>query len=218
MDKVLPIWKPINISSYDIIRKIKSINNTFKIGHCGTLDPFAEGIVLVCTGKYTKKVETYMDYDKTYIAEIILGVETDTLDHTGIPIKKNSSTIKLCKRDIIKVLSNYIGDINQIPPYFSAKKINGVKMYDFARNDIFIRKKPFKVRVNSIDLLEYSNNFIIIEVNCCRGTYIRSLARDIAYDLNTYGHLSKLQRFSIGEFNKDNSISLNQLESCISTN
>ena len=106
----------------------------------------------------------------------------------------------------------------QIPPYFSAKKINGIKMYDFARKDIFIKPKPFKIKIHYIDLIKYSKDLITLKINCAKGTYIRSLARDIAYDLKTFGHLTKLHRTSIGQFNKTNSLSMKELESCISIN
>ena len=215
IDKVLPIWKPKNISSYDIIRKLKSIYGQIKVGHCGTLDPFAEGIVIICIGKYTKMTENFMNYDKSYIAEISLGNETDTLDNTGQIIKISNKKLKLNKNIIINVLNKYKGEIQQIPPYFSAKKICGVKMYNLARKDIFIRTKPFKVTINTIDLIKFNSKSINIKINCNKGTYIRSLARDICYDLGTCGYLSKLERYSVGSFKKENSISYNNLESCL---
>ena len=216
MNKVLSVWKPKNITSYDIIRKVKSINNSFKIGHCGTLDPFAEGIVILCFGEYTKRINQYMNYNKTYLATIKLGCETDTLDNTGEIIKSNKDKLQFNREDLSKILSKYIGEIYQIPPYFSAKKINGIRMYRYARNDIFIKPKPFKIKINSIDVIDFTCDTICLKIDCEKGTYIRSLARDISYELNTFGYLSKLERISIGNFNKDNSLSLKELESCIS--
>ena len=218
MNKVLAIWKPKDISSYDVVRKVKSIYRDVKVGHCGTLDPFAEGIVIVCTGQYTKQTEDFMNFEKTYVADISIGIETDTLDHTGKEIKSSNKKIMLDNKNINHVLNNYIGKIKQIPPYYSAKKICGVKMYDLARRDIFIRTKPFTVQINKIDLIDYNNKSIRIKISCNKGTYIRSLARDICYDLGTYGYLSKLERCSIGEYNKDNSISYNKLDTCLSIN
>ena len=215
MDKIFSVWKPKDITSYDVVRKIKSIYDGVKVGHCGTLDPFAEGIIIVCTGQYTKMTNDFMNLDKTYIADITIGNETDTLDCTGQIIKKSDKKLKLNKSVISKILHKYIGTIKQIPPYFSAKKICGVKMYDLARKDIFIRTKPFKVKINSINLLQYTDNYIQIKINCNKGTYIRSLARDICYDLGTFGYLSQLKRCSLGEYTKDNSISYDQLEICL---
>jgi len=215
MDKVVPVWKPKDITSYDVVRKVKSIYKNVKVGHCGTLDPFAEGIVIICTGDYTKNTSNYMDFDKTYIAEISIGNETDTLDNTGKIIKVSDKKLKLNKDIILEVLNNYIGEINQIPPYFSAKKVCGIKMYDLARKDIFIRTKPYKVTINNIKLLKFDATSIKIKVNCNKGTYIRSLARDICYDLGTYGYLSNLERSSIGNYTKENSISYKKLDLCL---
>ena len=215
MDRVVPVWKPKDITSYDVVRKIKSIYKNVKVGHCGTLDPFAEGIVIICTGDYTKNTLNYMNFDKTYIAEISIGNETDTLDNTGKVIKVSDKKLKLDRDIILEVLNNYIGEINQIPPYFSAKKVCGIKMYDLARKDIFIRTKPFKVTINNIKLLKFNDTSIKIKVNCNKGTYIRSLARDICYDLGTYGYLSNLERSSIGVYTKENSILYKKLDLCL---
>ena len=218
MNKVFSVWKPVDATSYDVIRKIKSNFNNIKIGHCGTLDPFAEGILIICTGSFTKKTSKYMEFSKTYVADIKIGEETDTLDLTGKVIKKNKTTPKICSLNIINAIKKFTGEIFQTPPYFSAKKIHGVKMYSLARNDIFIRTKPFKVRINYIKLISFDNSVITLKINCNKGTYIRSLARDIAYELGTYGYLSKLKRTSIGDFNKKNSISFKDLDLCTSIN
>jgi len=213
MNKVFSVWKPANITSYDIIRKIKTFNNSYRIGHCGTLDPFAEGVVVICMGESTKKSHIYMNQEKQYIAKIIFGKETDTLDLTGAVIK-TCDTPKFDSSTFTEILQNFKGEINQVPPYYSAKKINNIKMYDFARNDIFIKLKPVKVFVNNIKLINLSQNGALIEINCNKGTYIRSLARDIAYKLGTYGYLESLERISVGEFNKQNSIKFKDLSSC----
>ena len=142
MDKVFSVWKPVEATSYDVIRKIKSNFNNIKIGHCGTLDPLAEGILIICTGSFTKKTNKYMEFSKTYVADIKIGEETDTLDITGKVIKKNKNTTKIDSLNIKNAIKKFTGDILQVPPYFSAKKIHGVKMYSLARNDIFIRRNP----------------------------------------------------------------------------
>ena len=206
MDKVLAIWKPKDMTSFDVVKKIQKFIPNEKIGHCGTLDPFAQGILIICIGKYTKDVAHYMNHKKKYIATIKLGSETDTLDLTGKIIKESNKKNNFNENNIIKILNKFKGTINQIPPYFSAKKINGIKLYTFARKDIFIRKKSIPVQVHDINLLSFSSNKLIIDIECGKGTYIRSLGRDIAYSLNTYGYLHDLSRVCIGEFNENNSI------------
>ena len=218
MNKVLAVWKPTNISSFDVIRKIKSYNKSLKIGHCGTLDPFAEGVLIICIGSFTKKVDYYMSQSKKYIASIIFGKETDTLDLTGRFIKSTNPLKKIKLADIELIMNNFIGTTPQIPPYFSAKKINNIKMYEFARNDIFIRAKPVDVHIPNIKILDFCNNILTLDIECSKGTYIRSLARDIAYSLDTYGYLNSLARTSIGDFNEKNSIKFKDLEKCMFIN
>ena len=213
MNDIFSVWKPVNITTYDILRKIKKISNIKKIGHCGTLDPFAEGIVIVCKEKATKESLFYMNKNKKYRAHIKFGAETDTLDKTGEIIKRHSD-VCLDPKAISKSLESFIGTISQIPPYYSAKKINNVKMYDLARKQIFIRLKPVNVEVENIKLVDFFDNSAIIEVECKKGTYIRSLARDIAYANGTFGYLESLVRTSIGEFNESNSFYYEDLKEC----
>ena len=215
MDKIISIWKPSDITSFDVIRRIKKQIKGIKIGHCGTLDPFAEGILVICIGKYTKEVEKIMSYRKVYKAKLQLGLETDTLDPTGNIIKKNNSSIIINNKILNNVIKNFIGDIPQTPPYYSANKINGIKLYDFAGKDIFIRKHPKVVKIHSINVGSYTNNEINLTITCGRGTYIRALGRDIAYQLNTYGYIKSLQRLEVGEYTKNNSINLEDLDKCL---
>ena len=218
MNKVLSVWKPTNISSFDVIRKIKSYNKSLKIGHCGTLDPFAEGVLIICIGSFTKKVDYYMSQSKRYLASIVLKEETDTLDLTGRVIKSSSRLKNIKRTDIETIIQTFIGITPQIPPYFSAKKINNIKMYEFARNDIFIRAKPSLVNISSIEIIQFHDKGLTLDIKCSKGTYIRSLARDIAYKLNTFGHLNSLARTSIGDFNEKNSIKFKDLEKCMFMN
>ena len=211
VDEVLSIWKPKDISSFDVVRRVKIIKKSKQVGHCGTLDPFAEGILVVCIGKYTKNVDDFMNCKKHYKAKILLGSETDTLDIEGEVIRKNSPT-NVTEDNIIKTLSTFKGNLNQIPPYFCAKKIHGVKMYKLARKDIFIKRIPSNVFVEDISFIDYSNKVLTISISCGKGTYIRSLARDIAYSLGTYGHLTYLERYQVGDFTKNNSITLKELK------
>ncbi len=214
MDKVLSIWKPKDVSSFDVIRKVKKILPGLKIGHCGTLDPFAEGVLILCTGNLTKDSSSYVNLNKTYLARVIFGEETDTLDRTGTVIKKASFT-KFEKKYINSKLKDFIGKIDQVPPAYSAKKINGVKMYILARKNIFIKRKPSTVVVYSIEIKKINNNKMDLLISCGKGTYIRSLARDIAYSLNTYGYVDRLQRISVGDFDKTNSIKFEDINQCL---
>jgi len=217
MKEIISIWKPENITSYDVIRKIKHFDSSLKIGHCGTLDPFASGILLICIGSNTKNVSDYMNLQKTYEATIKLNIETDTLDNTGKIIKIKSNPIRFNEDDIKKCFIKLTGNkIFQVPPFFSAKKFYGIKMYKFARKDIFIRRKPSIVSIDSIKLLEFSNNFIKIKIKCGKGVYVRSVARDLANCLNTFGHLTKLVRTDIGKYNFSNSHNIEDLKNVCS--
>lgn len=212
MKDLIPVWKPTNMTSYDVIRKIQSINSEIKVGHCGTLDPFASGVLLLCFGKNTKNISKFMLLNKVYHATINLNEETDTLDLTGKTIKKKNKSIKITKKNIEKSILELTGiNTSQIPPYFSAKKFHGLKMYEYARNDIFIRRKPSLVNIHSISLKGYSDTAIKIKVNCGKGVYIRSIARDLAYKLKTYGYLKELVRSEIGDYNISNCYQIEDL-------
>ena len=210
-DQVLSIWKDIGMTSYDVVAAVKKKTKERKVGHCGTLDPFADGIVLICTGNQTKKIDSFMELDKEYIANIVLGHETDTLDNTGIVMYQNRN-LNLNDKKIIKVLNRFKGETYQTPPYFSALKFKGIPLYKYARKGIFIRKKPRKIFIYDIKLLNFKDNTIQIQVKCGKGTYIRALARDIAYELGTYGSLDGLSRISLGPYNKKNSIKVGDIK------
>lgn len=211
MNKVIPVWKERGISSYDVIRKIKKNISGVKIGHCGTLDPFAEGMMLVCTGAKTKKVQELMSYDKVYEAKIFIGKETDTLDITGEVIKEDDFLIR-DNNDLKAILEEFRGKVMQSPPYFSAVKLNGIRLYKFARKDIYIRKKPREVFINNIELLKYDKNTIDIRISVGKGFYIRSFAKDFAEKLGTFGYLLELKRVSIGPFDESTIIDIENLQ------
>ena len=212
-NQVLSVWKDPGMTSYDVVNLIKKKKNISKVGHCGTLDPFARGVLLICTGNETKNINNFMDLDKEYVADISFGYETDTLDNTGMIIKQkaNCNNTEVCKNKIEEILNGFIGYSKQVPPYFSALKFKGIPLYKYARKGVFIRKKARSVFIENLNLLEVKNNNIKIHIKCGKGTYIRSLARDIAYKMNTYGHLSGLSRVSLGPYNKDNSIRVDEI-------
>ena len=209
---VISVWKPPGITSYDVIRSIKRFHgNISKIGHCGTLDPFAEGILIICTGDESKNASKYVDLPKTYIAEIIFGSETDTLDSTGSVIKADHNKCKITIKDVESALSKFSKSYIQSPPYYSAKKINGVKMYKLARNQIFIRLKGVEVDIYDLSIINYSDMQLKIKIKCGAGTYVRSLARDIAYELNTFAYVDKLVRMKVGNYEEKNSITFKDI-------
>ena len=215
-DNIFPIWKPIDWTSFDVVKKVKKQLGIEKVGHTGTLDPFAEGILLICTGNYTKKTEEFMDMEKEYVATINLGTETDTLDITGEII--NTKDVTLLDKNIVSdTLSNFIGTIDQVPPAYSAVKINGQPLYKYARSGIFIRKKPRKIKIYNIELLDVINNLIKIKVTSGRGVYIRSLAYDISVKLNNIGYLQNLQRTRIGKYCKKDCLDINGISKWMST-
>ncbi|MFL2988662.1 tRNA pseudouridine(55) synthase TruB [bacterium] len=208
---IVSVWKRPDWTSNDIIKYLKPFIRPLKVGHAGTLDPFAEGILVVCTGKMTKKVSTIMEMEKEYVVDIVLGKRTDTLDSTGkITARKKCPSLNV--KIIDKVLNQFIGEIDQIPPMFSALKHKGKRMYSLARKGIKIKQNPRKIIIHSIELLSYKDNFISIKVICGKGTYIRSLARDIGHKLNTEGYVDSLVRSRVGSFDRLASISAEDLK------
>ena len=197
---IIPFWKPKNIYSNDIVRFISKTYNV-KVGHAGTLDPFAEGVLVVCTGSETKKASLIQLKPKTYLARIKLGEETDTLDSDGEVIRKKN--IQKLDIDTIKnTIKKFKGEIDQRPPAFSALRKNNVRRYTLARKDIYLILKARKIKILSIKLISFKSPYINLEIKCGKGTYIRALARDIGKALNTYGYLYSLKRLNIGSFDK----------------
>ena len=212
-DNVFPIWKPEMMTSSEVVRQVKNKLNLDRVGHCGTLDPFAEGIIIVVSGKETLSADKYVSTIKTYLATIVLGEKTDTLDRLGSVIYKDSNVKDYSYNQIEKVLGKFIGTIKQRPPSFSAKRINGIRLYKLARRDIFIHLKPVDITIDQIRLISVNKNKISIEVKSYKGAYIRQLANDIAKELGTVGYLESLTRTTIGKFNSENAIQLKEIHS-----
>lgn len=203
MNGILLIDKPKGITSRDVINQICKTLNTKKVGHTGTLDPLATGVMVVCIGKYTKLVEILTNYNKTYEAEIILGTLTDTLDITGNVIKEENVHIE--KERIINTLKNFECEYEQEVPIYSAVRIDGKRLYEYARSSIDIKLPKRKVKICSIELIsdiKYENNKTVFKIRCdvSKGTYIRSLINDIALSLNTIGIMNELRRIKQGNF------------------
>lgn len=205
MNGVLNYYKPSGITSHDAVNILRKILNTKKIGHIGTLDPMACGVLPMLIGNATRISEYLIEHDKEYIAELTLGIRTDTYDKEGKPIAQSDITVT--SEQILDALKQFEGQIKQIPPMFSSKKINGEKLYELARKGKEIERKPIVVDIKSLNVINIiDNKKIIFRVKCSKGTYIRSLCDDIGLKLRTFGYMSFLQRVKVGNFEIENSI------------
>ena len=207
MNVILNVWKPVGWTSFDVVKKIRKFVRPAKVGHAGTLDPFAEGVLVLCVGKMTKRVESLMDHEKEYVATIQLGKQTDTLDTEG-KIVKEKKIKALSIEEIKKILNSFLGEGTQIPPMYSALRVNGKRLYELARKGIVVDRKPRKISISEIELLENDKNSLKVRVRCGRGTYIRVLASDIANRMGTVGFLKSLVRTEVGEYKQKDSMSV----------
>ena len=214
MDGILIIDKEKNYTSRDIVNIVSKTLKTKKVGHTGTLDPLATGILVICVGKATKLVDILTNHDKEYIADITFGIETDTLDSTGNILKEENKIIKT--EDIIQALNSYKKEYDQQVPIYSAIKINGKKLYEYARENIEVELPTRKVNIYDIELLNYeiidNKTHIQIRCNVSKGTYIRSLIRDIGASLNTCAIMTNLRRTKLGNFNIEDSINIKDIK------
>ena len=207
---IININKPSGWTSFDVVKKIRGIVNEKKVGHAGTLDPFATGVLILGTGSDTKKLSNIASSNKTYIADLTLGIETDTLDCDGNIISKNK-TPELSQKFVQDVLSKFKGVNKQIPPMYSAKKVNGIRLYKLARQNKTVERDPVDINILDIQLIKFKSSIITFKVKCSKGTYVRVLGVDIAKKLGTVGHLSSLIRTSIGSYNIDESKSIEEI-------
>ena len=209
MNGIIIINKEKGYTSRDVVNIISKILNTKKVGHTGTLDPIAEGVLVVCIGKCTKLCEFLTSSEKEYIAEFELGYETDTLDYTGNITGTSKKSVN--KEEIISVINGFIGEYDQKVPKYSAVKINGKKLYEYARCNKEVELPSRRVLIKSIDILNVDK---IIKIKCVvsKGTYIRSLIRDIGEKLGTYATMNNLIRIRQGNFNIDNAYTLKDIE------
>ena len=215
MNGILIVNKPKNYTSRDIVNIISKKLNTKKVGHTGTLDPIAEGVLVVPIGRALKISELLTSEKKEYIAKVILGYETDMLDITGKEIKRNIPNVD--KDKLIEVLNSFIGKYNQEVPMYSAVKVNGRKLYEYARSNIKITPPSKIVEIYSISLLDgpiYKDDTVEFTMKCevSKGTYIRSLIRDIAYKLSTYGTMKELIRTKQGSFLLEDAFTLEDIQ------
>ena len=211
--EILYIDKPLRFTSFDVVNKIRyTLCRTLKVrklkvGHAGTLDPMATGVMIVCTGRSTKQIEEFQYHDKEYVATLRLGATTPSYDLEK-EIDAYYPTEHITREKVEEVLQQFRGTIEQIPPSFSAIKIGGVRAYEMARKGRDVELKPKTLVIDEIELLDYSMPYITIRVVCSKGTYIRALARDIGQALQSGAHLTALKRTRIGDVTLDKCLSL----------
>ena len=204
--------KPEGWTSFDLVKKIRSITKEKKVGHGGTLDPFAEGVLIIGTGKDTKNLSKVTEQKKTYEAVIQLGSQTDTLDTEGMVV--NTMPVPLLNhKQLESILSSFKGIYKHKPPMFSAKKINGTRLYNLARKNITIEREEIISNIYNIKLNTFTDSLVDFSVTCSKGTYIRVLGSDIAEKIGTIGYLIKLVRTGIGDYKISDSLSIHKFES-----
>ena len=211
-DGILIIDKPKDFTSHDVVAKVRKIIGTKKVGNTGTLDPMATGVLVVCVGAATKLVEHFTCKDKVYEAKVKLGIKTDTADITGTIIG-NCEVSPLDKKFVDEVMKSFIGEQMQTPPKYSSIKVNGMKLYEYARQGIDVKIEPRKIEIFDISnvTIDEEQKEISFNVHCSKGTYIRSLCEDIATKLGTCGTMSYLRRVKTGEFSIDNAVTLEEI-------
>ncbi len=212
IDGVINVYKESGYTSFDVVAKLRGILKQKKIGHTGTLDPMAEGVLMVCLGKGTKLVDMITSGTKEYEASMRLGISTDTEDITGEILCKKDVPEELSEEAVIDVIHSFVGKYNQIPPMYSAIKKDGKKLYEYARNGIEIEREPRPVEIFAIDNITVNLPDISFKVHCSKGTYIRSLCRDIGEKLDCGGTLTALTRSEVHGFYLKDSLKLSDIE------
>jgi tRNA pseudouridine55 synthase len=213
--QVLLIDKPLRWTSFDVIRRVRGLIRIRKVGHAGTLDPLATGLLIVCTGKFTKKINEYMAKEKEYTGTITLGATTPTFDLESEP-ENFSAYDHITAEDISALLGRFTGELMQLPPIHSAIKQEGVRVYEMARKGIEVTMVPRHVIISEFEITQIEMPVVGFRVVCSTGTYIRSLANDFGAALGCGGYLSSLRRTRIGEYRVTNALTIEQLESKIS--
>ena len=204
------IYKPKDFSSFSVVKQVKRITRE-KVGHSGTLDPFADGVLVLGIGKSTKKLSDIIQYDKTYEGVIKLGEKTDTKDLTGTVIEEKEVP-DISDVDFSKISESFLGVQMQETPMYSARKVNGVRLYKLARKNISVKRNPKQIEIKYLECTAIDSNLLHIKVECSSGTYIRVLAEDIAKKIDTIGHLIKLTRTTVGSFSLDDSLTVERFE------
>lgn len=209
LDGILLVHKSAGMTSHDVVFKVRKILQTKKVGHCGTLDPDATGVLVLCVGKATKAIQFLTSEQKEYIATLSLGKSTDTFDASGVVMDEKEF---IGVENVDEVLQSFVGKQKQMPPIYSAIKVNGKKLYEYARNNEEVKIEPRDVTILEIELLKQVDNEITYRCLCSKGTYIRSLCVDIAKKLGYPGHMSQLIRSQSGSFFLDDCVTLEDIE------
>ncbi|MCW8811279.1 MAG: tRNA pseudouridine(55) synthase TruB [Ignavibacteriaceae bacterium] len=208
--EIILIDKPSGPTSFQVVNKVRKITGVKKVGHSGTLDPLASGLVIVCTGKKTKEMDRFINLDKTYTGIIRLGLSSPSMD-TETECSEYPLPEDLDERKILNAREKFLGEIEQTPPMYSAVKIKGKKLYNLARKGKSVERKPRKVFISKFDIEKVDLPDIYFHITCSKGTYIRAIADDLGKELNCGGVLYKLRREKIGEFNVKNALTIEQL-------
>ena len=208
----LNVYKPKDMTSHDVVACLRRVTKIKQIGHTGTLDPFAEGVLPICIGKATRLIE-YLNDDKAYVGTVQFGAATTTYDIEGEKVKFSEK--KISNEEIEFALNDFRGEIEQLPPIYSAIKINGKKLYEYAREGKEVEIKPRKVNISKLELMNFNSGLQQAElyIECSKGTYIRSIANDLGEVLGAYGHLIKLVRVKAGDFEINDSTALDEFNS-----
>ena len=218
---ILPIIKPKGLTSHDCVMKVRKLLKTKKVGHTGTLDPDVIGVLPICVGKATKLVEYMSDYAKTYVAEVTIGIATTTEDASGEVIETKRVSETFTEQDIERVLAQFQGEITQTPPMYSAVKVNGKRLYEYARAGKVIKRPSRQVMIHNIELLPQSlienegATSFSIRVHCSKGTYIRTLSVDIGKAFGYPAHMSKLERIQSGPFSIEQCVTFEEIADSI---
>jgi len=212
MNGIINVNKPKGFTSHDVVAKLRGILRTKKIGHTGTLDPDAVGVLPICVGRGTKVAEMLTATEKEYIAEVTLGSKTDTQDSSGTVLE--TAEVNVTEAEILAVLDSFLGESEQIPPMYSAIKQDGKKLYELARKGIEVERKPRLITIYAIEVTEWqlNDNKFSIRVACSKGTYIRTLCQDIGEKLGCFAHMSALCRSRSGRFALEDSLTLTEIE------
>ena len=209
---IVAVNKPMGWTSFDVVEKIRSLTGERKIGHAGTLDPFAAGVLVLGIGREsTKRLGEFTNAYKVYEATLRLGLATDTLDLEG-KITEKKSVPEINESKVLAVFSLFMGTIEQVPPMYSAKKVNGQKLYELARKNITIEREAVTVEIKELVLVALFDHSIKFRVNCSKGTYVRQLGADIAKKLDTVGYLADLTRTTVGEYKLEDCVEFTQVE------
>lgn len=212
MDGIININKPIGFTSHDVVAKLRGILKTKKIGHTGTLDPDASGVLPICVGCATKAADMLTAHDKEYVAEVTLGSKTDTQDASGTVIA--TAEVHVTAEEICRAAKKFLGEITQIPPMYSAIKQDGKKLYELARAGIEVERKPRTIVIHEIEVfdIDLSRHRFSLRVACSKGTYIRTLCQDIGEELGCFAHLSALTRTRSGQFRLEDAVTLEAVQ------